>query len=456
MNFFYSFTVTGLHSLWQSAILLLLYTMVNVIVKRIHPLEKRNFLYALLAAQVLTSCLTFSYYFSGHTFYGIGSLPGFTSRDTGLAIYLLQYADVIFAFYAAVVFYRFFAIWYQRAVFKKACNKHIIKPPVGLKLYAEQRAYQLGIKRKVTLRYCDNIKVPFTYGFFKPFILLPFSLVNNLTLQETESIILHELTHIKNRDYLFNLLLLAAETVYCFNPFIKMIARKIRSEREKNCDVQVINFTSDPVEYAGTLLKIARFRNGIKDFQLAAVRKKPELLKRIYFFSDRKNLVFTRCHSAVPALCIIFFMAGMVCFMPNSDQEKPGNSQIVMTPVQTSAPLSSGTENIFPAITYTPPVIVAEVTPPEHTAEINAGENFTEIADESEVNADALFTSFKENPDSTREFIYKEETQHGKITQSYKLLLVNGEWIMLPQWMMLETRPDSTRRILTDTLPPAQ
>jgi hypothetical protein len=62
------------------------------------------------------------------------------------------------------------------------------------------------------------VKVPLVVGFFKPLILLPVGLIANLPYHQVESILLHELAHIKRKDYLVNLLQSFVETIFFFNP----------------------------------------------------------------------------------------------------------------------------------------------------------------------------------------------------------------------------------------------
>ena len=45
--------------------------------------------------------------------------------------------------------------------------------------------------------------------------------------------------------------------------------------------------------------------------------------------------------------------------------------------------------------------------------------------------------------DSSKDIIYKLETQNGNLTQSYKMIKKNGIWIFEPQWMIVETKGDS-------------
>ena len=43
-----------------------------------------------------------------------------------------------------------------------------------------------------------------TFGFLKPYILVPIGLLANLPADQVETILLHELAHIRRNDYLAN------------------------------------------------------------------------------------------------------------------------------------------------------------------------------------------------------------------------------------------------------------
>jgi hypothetical protein len=60
----HGFIITLLHSIWQSALLFLIYVGINFLVKDQLPKAKRNILYLILFCQVLVSAFTFFAYTS--------------------------------------------------------------------------------------------------------------------------------------------------------------------------------------------------------------------------------------------------------------------------------------------------------------------------------------------------------------------------------------------------------
>ena len=64
----------------------------------------------------------------------------------------------------------------------------------------------MGIREQVQYFLSERIDIPATIGFLKPVIFLPVVTVNQLSMQQVESIILHELAHIRRMDYVWNII----------------------------------------------------------------------------------------------------------------------------------------------------------------------------------------------------------------------------------------------------------
>jgi hypothetical protein len=104
----------------------------------------------------------------------------------------------------------------------------------------------------------DIVDVPMTMGFWKPIILLPAAMLSNLSTQQVEAILVHELAHIRRMDYLLNLLVCVIGLLFFFNPFARLLIRQLEKEREHCCDDEVLQFSYDPHAYVSALLSLAR------------------------------------------------------------------------------------------------------------------------------------------------------------------------------------------------------
>ncbi len=141
-------------------------------------------------------------------------------------------------------------------------------------------ALQLGIRRTVQLFESLKVKAPLLVGIFKPAILLPVGLATGLSNKQIESILAHELAHIKRHDLRINLLQSFAEVVLFFNPALWWISSCIRTERENCCDDFAIQVTGDRVAFAKTLAQLEEMKAS-ESFALAFTGRKNGVLHRI-------------------------------------------------------------------------------------------------------------------------------------------------------------------------------
>lgn len=104
-----------------------------------------------------------------------------------------------------------------------------------LEIILEECKEQLNINKNVKIILQKYKKVPSIFGIFNPSIL-----VTNSILEEDDEtikyIFLHELSHYKRKDTIFNLILLCALSIHWFNPIVWFLFNKIRQDIEIGAD----------------------------------------------------------------------------------------------------------------------------------------------------------------------------------------------------------------------------
>ncbi len=118
----------------------------------------------------------------------------------------------------------------------------------------------LNINRVVAMAEA-SISSPMVVGFMKPVILFPVGLLSGLTTEQVETILVHELSHIRRQDYIVNLVQSVVETIFFFNPFALLISSAIREERENCCDDVVIANGVSPINYVKILAQLEAARS---------------------------------------------------------------------------------------------------------------------------------------------------------------------------------------------------
>ncbi|SDE02557.1 M56 family metallopeptidase [Niabella drilacis] len=206
--------------------------------------------------------------------------------------------------------------------------------PGVLKIFMLDAAGYLNIKRKVQLYASSIISSPLTIGFLKPVILLPVALINQLTPQQLEAIILHELAHIKRNDYLINLISQIIITFLYFNPFARLLVNARELDCERSADRWVLRFEYGQYMYASTLLQLARGRSAGNGFVMRASGKESQLSNRVAAImgSPRKE-TFPLKKTGMLA-CLLLLSGGL--YLIRTTRPQPQANMIAFAPTSQS------------------------------------------------------------------------------------------------------------------------
>jgi GWxTD domain-containing protein len=140
-------------------------------------------------------------------------------------------------------------------------------------------AARLLLSRPVTLLESCLAEVPVVIGYLRPIILMPVGLLAGLPSGQIESILLHELAHIRRHDYLVNLLQIVVESLVFYHPAVWWISGVMRTERENCCDDLVVATQGDALGYAAALTALEQNRGVAREAVLAATGG--SLVKRV-------------------------------------------------------------------------------------------------------------------------------------------------------------------------------
>ena len=176
--------------------------------------------------------------------------------------------------------------------------------------YIQHLTKQLNINRVVSLAESSLIQVPVIIGHLKPMILIPIGMCTSLSTEQLETIFLHEMTHIRRKDYLINLLQVVAEAVYFFNPSVWIISGIMKREREHCCDDAVVQLHGSVKEYAHALAALEELRLSKTGFALSLAGNKNQLLNRIKRLMEKSVKSYSSKERIAPALLLVI---GLIC-----------------------------------------------------------------------------------------------------------------------------------------------
>ena len=128
----------------------------------------------------------------------------------------------------------------------------------------------------------NRIKSPITFGWIDAVILLPFSILNHLSVEEVKYILLHEVAHIMRNDFIVQIAINITHTILLFNPFSYFFIKEINLQRELACDEWVLNHHNNPLTYSKSLYQLSLVANSENSqLLLNAIGGQKDLLHRI-------------------------------------------------------------------------------------------------------------------------------------------------------------------------------
>ena len=168
--------------------------------------------------------------------------------------------------------------------------------------------------RPIELRVSDDLRVPTAIGFIKPAILLPRWAVEELSLQELNAVILHELGHLRRWDDWTNLAQKIVRAILFFHPGVWWIDARLTLEREMACDDLVLARIGNARGYAECLVSVAE-KSAVRSrlaLALAAVSRMKQTAMRITRILDRNRMIETRMSRA--AVSVVAAVSGIALF----------------------------------------------------------------------------------------------------------------------------------------------
>ena len=207
---------------------------------------------------------------------------------------------------------------------------------------------QLGLKRRVGLLESASVKIPSAIGIFKPMILVPLGILSNLPVEQVETVLLHELAHIKRGDYLTNLLLHITEAVFFFNPGLRWLNMLIRREREACCDDMVLSVTVDRRIYLDALVSFREYLKGktSSSYAVALGKGRNSLLWRVRRMLTQENKTLDIMEKTILSFGLVAVIAiGLISMKP-----APVPPALVAGAPASSAPVTTMTFQAAPRI----------------------------------------------------------------------------------------------------------
>jgi uncharacterized protein (TIGR03435 family) len=117
-------------------------------------------------------------------------------------------------------------------------------------------ATSAGLFRGIPVVSSPGFIEPGVFGVRHPVLLMPEGIAGQLTAQQMEAVLTHELCHIRRRDNLAAGIHMVVEALFWFHPLVWWLGARLMEERERACDEEVVRLGNSPEVYAEGILRI--------------------------------------------------------------------------------------------------------------------------------------------------------------------------------------------------------
>lgn len=314
--------ISFLHSLWQGIIIAGVAAAIILLARRTSSLFRYTILCILFVLFIFCFGYTFMQQLSGE--YNLNTeinpaetgssaliLPHITENDWAGSIsgWCSQNSYLIMGIWLAIFIFRTAVMMKSLMLIGRIRRNggNEVSEFWKLKMYELTRLLKLRVS--VSFRQSYVVTQPVIIGFFKPVIFFPVALLNNLSVADAETILLHELAHIKRRDSIVNFLQILFELVFFFNPALLWISAQIRKEREYCCDDIAIDKKGEK-SFLEALVSFYEYQPVSEKYTLAFGGAKSLLRKRVNRIIQPKHVV-----SKINILVSIFCILGAIAFI---------------------------------------------------------------------------------------------------------------------------------------------
>ena len=217
----------------------------------------------------------------------------------------------------------------------------------------EEWRQRMGIRLQPRYAYSDVVGSVCVHGFFQPVILMPYNLLERVSLKDAILMGAHEMAHIKRGDTRLFAFCTAVKAIFWFNPFMQRLAARANLAAEQAADALVISSGVDRRRYAQCFVQGLRFaarvdstagRELVPSFTAFDKRSRRERLDAILsgnssgaFLNMRGKLAIAASVAAASALAVA--QAALAVAPP------PAQSVLPQSPVDGEVTLPFGEQN---------------------------------------------------------------------------------------------------------------
>jgi len=278
------------------------------------------------------------------------------------------------------------AAWFLLAVWRFAGSVRATRharaagTPLGPGLESRLRCWN-EVKaqgRKTRLMLSPATSAASVLGGGRPIIAVAPKLIERLSPDELDRIVIHEWAHVQRRDDLLSLAHAIVRASAGWHPAVWWLERRMLIEREIACDEMTVRLTGCPKRYAACLTTIAALpASSLQPMEAVGVLSTPALTRRVVRILSRRRLASPAFSAAAAVVAVLVLGAfsitaaghrvagamGSASLLEASSAAGPGSQPLTTEAAKVPQPASDAGED--------------RQTSPSSTPEVGAGREHT-------------------------------------------------------------------------------
>ena len=132
--------------------------------------------------------------------------------------------------------------------------------PEGREVAILRRLEQAAsVRRPMRLVLSESAMEPGVFGIVRSVLAWPAGISERLDDAHMETVLAHEVCHVRRWDNLTAMLHMFVEAAFWFHPLVWWMGARLVAERERACDEEVLQLLNRPQVYAESILKVCEF-----------------------------------------------------------------------------------------------------------------------------------------------------------------------------------------------------
>ena len=193
----------------------------------------------------------------------------------------------------------------------------------------ERSKRAMGLTRPVTMLVDPKRSIPIVWGLWKTRLQLPKEALH-WNDEQLQSVLLHELAHVRRRDLFVLTMTQVACALHWFNPLVWIVAWRMHLERERACDDLVLNTGIRASSYAEHLLNVATRLTSSRWTQacgLAMARNSPLHSRLSAVLNEKQNRRTVTTALAFGLMLTATALAAPMAMLRGSDESQQEDSK---------------------------------------------------------------------------------------------------------------------------------